>query len=96
MKRFRNILCVVSGEKANTLALARATSLAVYNQAKLTVISVMAPVSIGMGMPEKGPISTELQRKAFEKQTQNLQEAIEPFRHKLDIQSHLLIGVRFH
>ena len=62
MKRFKNILCVVPRGGTGKLALERAVSLAECNQADLTVVGVMAPFSIGMGMPDGGPISAELQR----------------------------------
>ena len=95
MERFRNILCVMTEEQTNRTALERAVSLAENNQAELTVISVMPPVSIGMGMPESGPISAELQKKALEVQVTKLQSAVGPFQDRLSIDSKVLIGVQF-
>ena len=54
MKRFKNILCVVPRGDTGKLALQQAVSLAECNQADLTVVGVMAPLSIGMGMPNGG------------------------------------------
>jgi nucleotide-binding universal stress UspA family protein len=48
-----------------------------------------------MGMPDSGPISAELQEKALGLHTQKLQSAVETFRQRVEIRSHVLIGVQF-
>ena len=61
MKRFKDILCVVDPGKACLAALEHAVALAENNQASLTVIAVASKVTAGIGMPDGGPISRELQ-----------------------------------
>lgn len=61
MKRFKNILCVVEPGEACKPVLTRALTLAESNHASLTVVDVIPRVTVGMGMPEGGPISTDLQ-----------------------------------
>jgi len=95
MKRFRNILCVIGDEKSSKFALQRAVALAENNPANLAVINVMPPVSIGMGMPENGPISAELQKTAEQTRAQWLQSAVEPYRNQLEIHHQVLVGVQF-
>ena len=69
--------------------------LAENNQASLTVISLSQPVSIGMGMPESGPISTELQAAKLEQSNRELGFLVDPYRDRMKIHSHVLIGVEF-
>jgi hypothetical protein len=50
MKRFKNILCVVGSEKAGRQAIERAVTLAVNNQANLSVVVEAADHMAGSGM----------------------------------------------
>jgi len=61
MKRFNEILCVVTTPELSRATLDRAVTLSENNQARLTAVAVAEPISIGMGMPNQGPISAELQ-----------------------------------
>lgn len=95
MNRFKNILCVLIGTEPSQIALKRAVSLAENNQANLTVISVMAPVSIGMGMPDGGPISAQLQSETVEARAQELNTMVEAYRGGMKIRTRVLVGIQF-
>lgn len=94
MKRFKNILCVVQPGKSSA-ALQRAVSLAASNQATLTVVTVIDRVTAGIGMPDGGPISAELQAAMLCEKTQQLEAFIEPFRSQLKIKPRVLSGILF-
>ena len=95
MKRFKNILCVVPRGDTGKLALQRAVSLAESNQADLTVVGVMAPLSIGMGMPDGGPISAELQTVMLRTCREELNALVSPQQGRVKIKTGILIGVQF-
>ena len=95
MKRFRDILCVVEpGEKSRD-ALARAITLAQNNQASLTVVVVAEIVTAGIGMPEGGAISADLQEALVSARAQGLKDLVDPYRKRIDIETKVLIGVPF-
>ena len=62
----KNILCVIEHDEASRPALDRAVALADNNQASLTVVDVIPRVPAGIGMPDGGPISDELQSGLFD------------------------------
>ena len=95
MKRFKDILCTVEPGKECKLALERAVTLAENNQAKLTVITVVPSISAGIGMPEGGPISTELQAATVNSHKQELENLVEPYRQRIKIETRVLIGTPF-
>lgn len=95
MKRFKNILCVVETGKACKPALERAVLLTESNQATLTVVEVIAPVTAGIGMPAGGPISAELQAAMTSTHTQRLESLVAPYRKRVDINTKVLTGVPF-
>ena len=95
MKRFKNILCVVEPGEACKPALARAVTLAENNQAGLTVVDVTAQITAGIGMPEGGPISADLQAAMVSAHAQGLETLIDPYRKRIEIQSKVLIGTPF-
>ncbi len=95
MKRFNNILCVVEPGQACLPALERAVILAENNQASLTVVDVVEQVTAGIGMPEGGPISAELQTAMVSAHAQGLETLIDPYRKRIRIQTRVLIGVSF-
>lgn len=95
MKRFKNILCVIEDEESCKPALERAVTLAENNHAKLTVVDVIPRVTAGIGLPEGGPISADLQATRLENHTQQLKLLIEPYRARTDIKIRVLIGVPF-
>jgi universal stress protein E len=85
MKRFKNILYVNEPADQES-AIARAVSLAVNNQADLTVVDVIPTqvVTAGIGLPPGGPISNDLRaavesdrRKAMESMVQSFKERLQ-------------------
>ena len=95
MKRFKHILCVITTPTTGQALLERATGLAEVNQARLTVATVAERISIGMGMPEGGPISDGLQEAVVTSARRRLEEAIAPFRKRIEIESRVLHGSLF-
>lgn len=95
MKRFTDILCVLTKPESSRATLSRAVTLAENNQAKLTVIMVARHVSIGMGMPEGGPISADLQAAAVNACEQQLEQSIAAFLPRAEIKTKVLVGVPF-
>ena len=95
MKRFKNILCVVPRGDSGKLALQRAVSLAESNQADLTVVGVMAPLTIGMGMPDGGPVSAGLQSAMLKTRMNELKDLVDPQRGGMKIKTDILIGIQF-
>jgi len=95
MKRFKNFLCVVEPGEACKPALARAVTLAENNQASLTVVDVTARIPAGIGMPEGGPVSADLQAAIVSAPAQGLETLIEPYRKRIEIHSKVLIGTPF-
>ncbi len=95
MKRFQDILCVVEPGNRSRDALARAVTLAQNNQASLTAVVVADVVTAGIGMPEGGPISADLQEALVSARAQELARLIEPYRKQIDIKTGVLVGVSF-
>ena len=95
MKRFKNILYVMEAEWPAKQALKRAVTLAENNQANLTVVDVIPRVTAGIGMPEGGPITADLQTKMVKEHTKDLEAIAKPYRKKIDIQTKVLIGTPF-
>jgi len=95
MKRFKNILCIIEPGEACKPALERAVTLAENNQAALTVVDVVEEVIAGIGMPSGGPITTDLQAAMSSEHAQAMDQLIAPYRARVDIDSHVLVGVSF-
>jgi len=95
MKRFKDILCMVESGNECELALERAVTLSKNNQARLTVMSVVPSISAGIGMPKGAPISTELQEASVSTCKQELESLVESYRHKIKIETKVLIGTPF-
>ena len=95
MKRFKHILCVVEPRQSASTVLERAVSLAQNNQATLTVVSVAPRVTAGIGMPDGGPISAELQAAEAADSRQQLENAVAPFRSRITIDAKVLMGTAF-
>jgi len=93
--RLQNILYVAepSGEQAS--AIERAVALAENNQAKLTVMDVVPPVSAGIGMPPGGPIGAELQAAVEAGRRDAMQSLLAPHRARLDVRLDIVAGKRF-
>ena len=95
MKRFRDILCIVEPGKECKSALDRAVALAETNQAKLTAIAVAPVVRADIGMPEGGPISTDLQGATVSSHKQELENLVAPYRQRIKIEINVLVGTAF-
>lgn len=95
MNRFKNILCVITTPHTSEALLERAVTLAETNQARLSVVTVARHVSIGMGLPEGGPISSDLQAAVQESAQQVLEQAVDPFRERRELESRVLVGSLF-
>lgn len=95
MKRFKDILYVAQAGKQSKSLMERVISLATSHQARLTVVDAIEVVTAGIGMPDGGPISAELQRAMVRAHTEGLQELIEPHRERMEIQSRVLQGTPF-
>ena len=95
MKRFKDILCTVEPGKGCKTALERAVMLAENNQANLAVITVAPSISAGIGMPEGGPVSAELQATTVNSHKQELENLVKPYRQRIKIGTRVLIGTPF-
>lgn len=96
MNRFRNILCVVSPTQEDSAAVVeRAVALAEHNQARLTLLDVVPRVTAGIGMPEGGPISADLQAWMVNEREQFMSALAAPHVQRIGIQSRVAIGTPF-
>lgn len=95
MKRFKHILYVAEAGKENNSVLERAITLAENNQARLTVVDVIERVIAGIGMPEDGPISADLQAAMENIHAVSLEKLVEPYRERIEIQTKVLQGTPF-
>ncbi len=95
MKRFKQVLAVIAPWQPADTVLERAVSLAQNNQASLTVVSVAPRVTAGIGMPDGGPISAELQEAEIANSRQQLENAVAPFRSLITIDAKVLMGTAF-
>jgi universal stress protein E len=95
MKQFQNILYVAEAYLAHETALARAVSLAESDQADLTIIDIVPVMTAGIGMPPGGPISSELQAMMVDNRRKELEDLVEPYKHRLNIQVDVLVGTIF-
>jgi len=95
MKRFKDILCVVEAGEACEPALERAVTLAENNHASLTVVDVTERVVTGIGKPEGGPISADLQAAMVGVQAQVLEILVNPYRKRIKIKTKVLVGTPF-
>ena len=86
---------MVEPGKESDPALERAVSLAINNQAKLTVVSLASSVSASIGLPEGSEMLKDLQRATVDRHKQSISALIEPFEGKIDIESRVLIGTPF-
>lgn len=92
MNLFSNILYVAEPGVTQEAAMARAVSLAQNNQARLTVIAVLPPITAGIGMPPGGPVTAKLRQHLADKQRKALEELVAPYREQLEITIELLEG----
>lgn len=95
MRRFKNILCVLTVTSQEQDAIERAVSLAERNQARLTFVGVIERISLGMGMPDGGPISSQLRSVMLESCQQSLESLVAPYHARVDFDARVLVGVQF-
>jgi len=95
MKRFKRILCVVDPRQPTDTVLDRAVSLAQNNQAMLTVASVVPRLAAGMGMPDGGATSAELQQAQIADSRRRLDSAVAPLRSAIIMEAKVLMGTAF-
>ena len=95
MQRFKNILCVVDPRKPCKPALDRAVALAETNQSNLTVVDVMEHVTLGMGMPEEGPITVDLRAALMGEHARALEKSVTPYRGRMELKTKVLVGAPF-
>jgi nucleotide-binding universal stress UspA family protein len=98
VQRFKNILYVVESPEACKPSLERAVTLAENNQARLMVVDVVDVVdrvTAGIGMPEGGPISADLQAAIVSEHGRRLESLIDPYLKRVEIKTRVLIGVPF-
>ena len=95
MQRFKDILCVLETAMSCKPVMERAVTLAENNQANLTVMDVVEHVTAGIGMPDGGPISADLQAALVSARAQELEKMVEPYRARIAIQTRVLVGVPF-
>ena len=95
MKRFKQILCVVTQGKQNQLALERAVSLAENNNAELTVATLTPLVTVDIEIIDRGSVPTDLQESIVKAKQQELENLVQPYRERLVIQTRVLVGISF-
>jgi nucleotide-binding universal stress UspA family protein len=95
MQRFKKILCVMEHGEASKPALERAVALAENNQAELMVVDVIPRLPAGIGMPDGGPISRDLQAAMVSEHEARIVALVEPYLQRLDIQHKVLLGTSF-
>jgi len=79
MSQFKRILYVSEPAVSQELAFARAVSMAINNQAELTVIDIISPLPISAHLPPEAPSSAELKAKLVAERYNVLQSLIEPY-----------------
>lgn len=95
MTIFKSILCVVDIRDDCMAAVERAVTLAENNQASVTVVNVVDRMTAGIGMPDGGPISVNLQNAIQVRHTEELETLIDPYRQKIPITMKVLSGTCF-
>ncbi|VAX07824.1 Universal stress protein family 1 [hydrothermal vent metagenome] len=95
MRRFKNILCVVISEQAYKPALQRAVALAEQNQARLTVVDVIEPVSLASNLPYEGLSREDFQAALLRFHDKRLATLLAPYREHFEIQHRVLEGPLF-
>lgn len=76
-------------------AVERAVTLAQNNQTNLTVIDVVERITAGIGMPDEGSISADLQLAMEASHAQELEALIDPYRQQIPIKTKVRNGTRF-
>ncbi|MBU1195519.1 MAG: universal stress protein [Proteobacteria bacterium] len=94
MKRFKNILYLNEPAVDQASTIARAVSLAVSNQADLTIIDVIPSqvVTAGIGLPPGGPVSFDLRAAVESEHRKAMESMVQSFKERLQIQLEVLVG----
>ena len=95
MKRFKNILCVVSAELKQNVALEHAVKLAENNQASLTVVEVIDEIPANTKLLERVMSPVNLQAKMVAEHENKLEKLIAPWSTKIKIKHKVLSGISF-
>jgi nucleotide-binding universal stress UspA family protein len=96
MHGFKDILFVVtSDDNYSDAALERAFTLAVNNQARLTVVEIIDKFPDNIKLPGSGLSSPELQKKIAASYKDKLEEMVAPIRKTLEVQVKVLVGTSF-
>ena len=94
MKRFKNILYVNEPTANQESTFARAVSLAVNNQADLTIVDVIPSqvVTAGIGLLPGGPVSNDLRAAVESDHLKAMESMVQPFKERLRIRQEVLVG----
>jgi nucleotide-binding universal stress UspA family protein len=94
MKRFKNILYVNEPTAEQESTIARAVSLALNNQADLTIVDVIPTqvVTAGIGLPPGGPVSEELRAAVESDHRKAMESRVQSFKERLQIRLEVLVG----
>ncbi len=92
MKRFTKILCTLGIGDTHDRLLERAVDLALKHQAELTVANVVEPVPAGWQVLTK---QHNAGRRFEAERMQRLESAVSPYRTRLNIDTHVVIGKPF-
>jgi len=94
MKRFKNILYVYEPTADQESTIARAVSLAVNNQADLTIVDVIPTqvVTAGFGLPPGGPVSNDLRAGVESDHRKAMESMVQSFKEHLQIRLEVFVG----
>jgi len=95
MAGFRNILCMLAPEEANRPTLERAVSLALSNQARLTVVDVIAPLPAGLRLPGANLARATLETGIAAERLQALKAFTAAEAARVEIHDEVLVGTPF-
>ncbi|MFO7604908.1 MAG: universal stress protein [Desulfurivibrionaceae bacterium] len=94
MKRFKNILYVNEPTADQESTIARTVSLAVNNQAGLTIVDVIPTqiITAGIGLPPEGPLSNDLRAAVKADHRKAMESMVQSFNERLQIRLEVLVG----
>jgi len=95
MRRFKNILLVLSDSGLNGAEARRALKLARTNRAGLTVVDVLQLSSLGLRLPSLNDKMVRLQRQLGEKRRQELEKLFAEVGREISIRCEVLLGKPF-
>lgn len=95
MSGFRSVLCALSPEEAHRPTLERAVSVALSNQARLTVLDVFPPVPQGLRIPGRPMAAGALEAGIAAERLQALQAFTAGHRASLEIRHEVAAGTAF-